>query len=136
MTDDRDLDSPVHVGVRARAEETAAGGADWVRAEWAAVSDRLAARLSVESAARRVAVFGGLVLTLEEYLRTRLVEVCVHADDLATSLGFDAPPLTGEALAVAVDTLVEVARLRHGDTAVLRALSRRERDPANALRVL
>jgi hypothetical protein len=37
---------------------------------------------------------------------------------------------------VAVETLVEVARLRHGDTAVLRALSRRERDPADALRVL
>jgi hypothetical protein len=36
----------------------------------------------------------------------------------------------------AIDTLVEVARLRHGDTAVLRALARRERDSVAALRVM
>jgi len=32
--------------------------------------------------------------------------------------------------------LVGVARIRHGDMAVLRALARRERDPVQALRVL
>jgi len=32
--------------------------------------------------------------------------------------------------------LVGVARIRHGDLAVLRALTRRERDQAQALRVL
>jgi hypothetical protein len=33
-------------------------------------------------------------------------------------------------------TLVEVARILHGDVAVVRALSRRERDAVEALRVL
>ena len=42
----------------------------------------------------------------------------------------------GEAQAPAIETLLEVARLRHGDLAVLRALARRERDPVRALRVM
>ena len=42
------------------------------------------------------------------------------------------PAATGLVIA----TLVEVARIRHGDTAVVRALTRRERDGAAALRVI
>jgi hypothetical protein len=34
-----------------------------------------------------------------------------------------------------ISTLVQIARLRHGDMAVLRALTRRERDLVQALRV-
>ena len=75
-------------------------------------------------------------MTVDEYLRTRVVELVVHADDLAASVGVApmAPrPETGK---IAIDALVDVARIRHGDLAVLRALARRERDPVGALRVL
>ncbi len=37
---------------------------------------------------------------------------------------------------LAIEALVDVARVRHGDLAVLRALTRRERDSSEALRVL
>jgi hypothetical protein len=59
----------------------------------------------------------------------------VHADDLAVSVGTDLPTLPPAALQIAISTLVDVARQRHGDLAVLRALSRRERDTLGALRV-
>jgi hypothetical protein len=77
-----------------------------------------------------------MVLTLDDYLGTRLVELCVHVDDLAVSGGEPAPSLPEGATGRAVEILVDVARLRQGDPGVLRALTRRERDPVEALRVL
>jgi hypothetical protein len=64
------------------------------------------------------------------------VELVVHADDLAASVGVEPTPPQPAATAVAIDVLVGVARVRHGDMAVLRALARRERDTVRALRVL
>jgi hypothetical protein len=40
------------------------------------------------------------------------------------------------ATGLVIATLVEVARIRHGDAATIRALTRRERDTVDALRVL
>jgi hypothetical protein len=93
-------------------------------------------RLEAEPPERLVRVFDDMVIRLDDYLATRLVELCVHVDDLAVSLGEPAPPLPEAATGLAVRILVDVARQRHGDRAVLRALTRRERDPAEALRVL
>jgi hypothetical protein len=59
----------------------------------------------------------------------------VHIDDLAVSVEVDTPQLPTAALDHAIDALVSTARHRHGDLSVLRALSRRERDELNALRV-
>ena len=75
-------------------------------------------------------------MTLDDYLVTRLIELVVHTDDLAVSLDVAAPPIPAAATGLVITTLVEVARIRHGDTAVLRALTRRERDAVAALRVL
>ncbi len=47
----------------------------------------------------------------------------------------ESPAFPPEALDITIDTLVAIARYRHGDLAVLLALSRRERDTLNALRV-
>jgi len=77
----------------------------------------------------------GWVLPLDEYLKTRLVETTVHFDDLRLSTGVTDGPLPAQAIEVAVDTLLEVARRRHGMAAVLTALARRERDVVQALRV-
>ncbi|MDQ3879299.1 MAG: hypothetical protein M3290_13275, partial [Actinomycetota bacterium] len=60
----------------------------------------------------------------------------VHTDDLAVSIGVPTPEPRPEAADAAIANLVSVARRRHGDTAVLRALTRRERDEGNALRVI
>jgi len=103
---------------------------------------RLETRLPAEPLDRRMPAVGGAVIGLDEFLRTRLVELAVHSEDLALSVGL---PVTdagvaeegvAEAVAEAVDVMVGAARVRHGDAAVLRALTRRERDDVDALRVL
>lgn len=97
----------------------------------------LRARLAEEPAGRRVAVAHrpGKELVLDEYLRTRLVEIAVHTEDLALSVGV-AVRSPEAAVSMAIDLLVAAAVERHGDEAVLRALMRRERDLVEALRVL
>jgi hypothetical protein len=94
-------------------------------------------RLAQEPMQRRVAVLHrpGEEMLLDEYLRTRCVELAVHIEDLALSVGSDvrAPE---RAVTVAVEVLIGAARQRHGDREVLHGLARRERDVIDALRVV
>ena len=130
-----DVDSDLNVGVRARGEETAAGG--WARLylDTGNVYERLRARLPTIPPDTKVLAIGRS-LTVDEYLKTRLIELTVHLDDLALSLHAQPPALPEAATTVAIAVLVGVARARNGDLAVLRALTRRERDAGDALRVL
>jgi hypothetical protein len=131
-----DIGDPANQAIRARGEEAAAGGPAALASDARATLERLTSRLAGEGPGRHVRVAGGLVLTLDQYLRTRVVELVVHADDLAASVGVEPVPPQPATTAVAIDVLVGVARIRHGDMAVLRALARRERDTVGALRVL
>jgi len=131
-----DISDPANQAIRARGEEAAAGGPAALASDARATLERLTSRLADEGLGRPVRVAGGLVMTLDEYLRTRVVELVVHADDLAASVGVELVPPQPATTAVAIDVLVGVARIRHGDLAVLRALARRERDTVGALRVL
>jgi hypothetical protein len=131
-----DIHSDVHRAIRQRGEEEAAGGYEAVRDRSYALLDELGARLESEPADRKVRAYKDLVLRIDDYLVTRLIELVVHVDDLAVSAGVPPPGLPPEATGVAITTLVEVAQLKHGDLAVLRALARRERDQVGALRVL
>ena len=136
LTPPHDPQAPASQAIRARGEEAAAGGPAVVAGEARAARRRLERRLAEVPATRRLLVAGDLVLELAEYLRTRVVELVVHTDDLVLSAQIDPPPYGTRTSEVAVDTLVDVARARHGDAAVLRALTRRERDLVEALRVL
>lgn len=131
-----DVNSDLNVGIRERALQTTTGG--WARAylDASKVFDRLTERLPEVPAERRVLVFGGRALPIDEYLKTRVVELALHSDDLARSLGLPTPALSLDAGDVAISVLVGAARLRHGDIGVLYALARREQDAAQALRVL
>lgn len=131
-----DPNAQVNVGVRQRAATTAAGG--WARLylDASKMRDRLAERLPDTPPERRVLAFAGRALLIDEYLKTRLVELTIHIDDLARSLEVPLPTLPEQATATAIAVLVDTARARHGDQPVLHALARRERDQANALRVL
>ena len=131
-----DIDAPLHVAVRERGEEQAAAGHAALVELHEAELKHLQRRLAGEPEDRRVKVFKDLVLLLDDYLVTRIVELTVHIDDLAVSAGLPTPELPPIAMELAIGNLVEVARLRHGDLAVLRALARRERDDVEALRVL
>jgi uncharacterized protein (TIGR03083 family) len=129
--------SALNTGVRERAVDTAAVGHAALVQQLDDTVDALARDLPAAPPDELVVVGhrAGQVLTLTEYLRTRCVELAVHLEDLALSLGCDpgVPPSTA---AVAVDVLQAAARRRHGDVAVLRALARRERDQVDAARVL
>jgi hypothetical protein len=66
-------------------------------------------------------------LRLDDFLLTRLVEITVHLDDLATSIAAP-PPVLPQAVTTPVrHLLVDLAAQRHGDPAVLLALTRAER---------
>jgi hypothetical protein len=56
-----------------------------------------------------------------------MLEVVVHADDLAVSVGIPTPELPDDVFAPVRDLLVRLSVRRHGQAAVVRALSRRER---------
>jgi hypothetical protein len=68
-------------------------------------------------------------LTLDDFLVTRMMEIAVHNDDLAVSVGVPAPELPAEVLDPVLALLTSLAVRRHGAVPVLRALSRRERAP-------
>lgn len=113
----------------------AVGGHAVVVERMVAALGRLRARLPAEPGERRVEALGR-VLLLDEYLKTRLVELTVHMDDLALSVGVSTPREPADAYTVAIETLVHVATRRNGPLIVLRALSRAERQGADVLRVL
>jgi Mycothiol maleylpyruvate isomerase N-terminal domain len=112
-------------------EAAAAGGAAALAASTGAAVDELRAILPAEPAGRLVRPsWVSWTLTLDDFLITRMMEIAVHSDDLAVSVGLAAPPLPPAVLIPVLDLLTGLAARRHGATAVLRALSRSERAPA------
>ena len=96
---------------------------------------RLGSRLPVEPPERLVRVAGGRNMRLDEYLATRVLAVVVHADDLAVSVRQPSPTFPDQCGDAIASLLVGMSRRRHGDTAVIRAFTRHERDTVEALRV-
>ncbi|MGD0834340.1 MAG: maleylpyruvate isomerase N-terminal domain-containing protein [Candidatus Dormibacteria bacterium] len=130
-----DLSSSINTRVRHSSSDAARAGHAAVVADLEHAQDILRVRLSAEPEDRLVEVKArGEVLLLDEYLKTRIIELVVHIDDLCVSLGRPTPTLPG--VEVAISTLIDVAALRHGELSVLRALARRERDPDEVLRVI
>ena len=129
-----DVGSEANREIRERALEASKGG--WARLylDIGNALDHLRRRLPDERADHRIPT-GGRALLLDEYLRTRVVELVVHIGDLCRSLEID-PPELPEATRVAIGVLLDTAMIRHGTTAVLHALTRRELDTVEALRVL
>lgn len=125
-----DLDpvtSVEHRAVRERAT-TDAGASSSELAD--RMSDTLASlRLRLRSVAQgaTVAVFGAKTMTVDDYLATRVVELVVHMDDLAASVGVAATALPDHVMPQVIDVLSRIAAGRHGDREVMRAFARRER---------
>jgi hypothetical protein len=132
-----DPDSDLNRGVRQRSAETSRGGPTAVSSEVESALAQLESRLLDEPTTRDVGIAHrpGEVMTLDDYLLTRCVELAVHIEDLAVSCD-DLTQAPGSTVSLAVDLLVAAARDRHGERAVLLALTRRERDQVDAARVL
>lgn len=120
---------PIHDVLRDHFETTAAKGWEANRDKFESLAARLTDRLEGESADRicDLRPTAPLVIRLGDWIPTRVLELVIHADDLAASVGIDAPRLPESAATVTIDVLVATARAAHGDLAVLRALARRER---------
>ena len=114
-----------HEAIRRRGAEVAAAGHGALCRALRQRLDALAPRLRSLEAGHLVAVTGGKVMRLDDYLTTRIVEQVVHLDDLARSVDHDPWPLPPGAVDVAIAVGVDLARRRGGSTAVIRALYRR-----------
>ena len=125
------LDGEVNVGIRARAERIGSEGPQplWERARAAfAELQKNLAGLSGDQAV--VMPQTGWALSLDDFLITRMMELAVHMDDLAVSVGLAAPELPDAAFDPVLVLLARLAVRRHGQAALLRALTRVERAPA------
>lgn len=130
------VDSELHQAVRERGVEAGTHGAAILAADVRETTERLRQRLGDADLSRPIQVAGGIVLPLEHYLETRLVELVVHLDDLSVSVGrAGADALPDAAYATVAGVLGRVAAARAGGLATVRSLARRERHP-EAVRAL
>ena len=121
------IDSPIHDRIKeVSADESGIGHLATVERFESLVGD-LRDRLAAEPADRLIAALGGRMMSLDEFCRTRLIEVLTHLDDLAASADEERPPTDPESIAIVNDILVGIARHLRGDWTVMRALSRIER---------
>jgi uncharacterized protein (TIGR03083 family) len=139
VDDPSELAAGLHPYLRQEGEQRAARyGPAGVHRRFVELVARLRDRLPDAPPARPVPVLQvpNGIAPLDAYLTTRIVELVVHSDDLATSVQL--PPLTlpRSVASVVIGTLIEMARGRSGDLDVIRALSRRERAGEDVLRAL
>lgn len=69
----------------------------------------------------------GWSLSTPDFVTTRLMEMVVHADDLAASVGLSTPEQEPAVVSPVLALLTEVSLRRHGQVALVRALSRPQR---------
>lgn len=123
------LDAEVSASIRQDGGDEAAGGPADLAKRTAAAAAELGGSLRGRPPDSLVFLpHAGWCLTLDGYLTTRLVEIVIHADDLAVSTGA-AFPLPAPATDLVLTTVTRIAARRHGPEAVLRAFARRERAP-------
>lgn len=126
---DAPLDAEVNVQIRLGSEREAAKGPAELAARTADVVTGLRESLLPLPEERQLFIpWGPWCLTLRDYLTTRLLEMVVHGDDLAVSVGARAT-LPERATGTVLTLLTRLAAHRHGTEAVLRAFTRRERAP-------
>ncbi|KUN49635.1 maleylpyruvate isomerase N-terminal domain-containing protein [Streptomyces olivochromogenes] len=133
---DAPLDGEVNAGIRAKGEDIASEGAQVLleRAR-AALAEQRVALPRVRGGWVVFIPQTGWALSLDDFLVTRMMELAVHTDDLAVSVGIAAPELSATAFDPVLTLLARLAARRHGQASLLRALARAERAPSaiNAL---
>jgi hypothetical protein len=124
------VDAPANVAIRSGGAEVAAVGqerlVESLRADLAALRGTLPAAPPDRPT---LLPWAGWALRLDDLLLTRMMEIAVHSDDLAASVGVPTPDFPPQVLRPVLGLLTDLAVRRHGQAAVLRGLSRRERAP-------
>jgi uncharacterized protein (TIGR03083 family) len=124
------VDDEQSVDIRAGGDANAEAGPDELVAKVLQARDRLATLLTETSPDRVVLVpWQGWALRRDDFLVMRMMEITVHSDDVAASVGITAPELPDAVLGPVLGLLTRLAVRRHGQSAVVAALSRAERAP-------
>lgn len=119
------VESELHRAVRSRGVETAAAGPAGLATDIDRAIEKLDERLGEPGATtRRIRVLGDTCMTVDDYLRTRIVELVVHIDDLSTSLDLPVPELPETAYTVCTDVLARIAVTLRGGRDAVRLLAR------------
>lgn len=120
------LDEALRVRSNAQGDE----GHEVAVAHQAAALDRLPSLLADPPATVFVPWLRSRMAT-DDFLVTRLMEIVVHSDDLADSVGVAAPVFDDGVLEPVLGLLTALAVVRHGQGAVVRALTRPQRAPGS-----
>lgn len=121
-----DVDAPENTSIRDDFNAMSGPG----HADSVAVLERARADLPGALTAAPATTFvpwQGCSLPTDDFLVCRLLEIVVHTDDLAVSIGWPTPVFEEAVLDPVVALLAALSARRHGQDAVLRALSRAER---------
>ncbi|WP_254205366.1 maleylpyruvate isomerase N-terminal domain-containing protein [Nocardia alni] len=124
-----DLDAQINTMIRDNGEKAASDGPKSLVATVESAIAHQRDALSAEPA-DRVVSFIEKPMRIDDFLLTRMLELVVHSDDLALSVGLPTPAFPPHVFEPVLDVLSRLAVARHGQLAVLRALSRAERAPA------
>jgi hypothetical protein len=129
------LDEPANVAIRESSERAAGIGHGALIASVQTAVDDLGAAFSGALPAQLPPAIRlpqwDWSLSFDDFLVTRVMEIAVHSDDLAVSVDVVPPTLPEAVLGPVLALLVGVSLQRHGQAAVLRALTRSERAPAS-----
>jgi hypothetical protein len=127
-----DVDADESVEIRSGGDANADAGPAALLARVVGARDRLEVLLADTSPERPVLVpWQGWALRRDDFLVMRMMEITVHSDDVAASVGSTAPSLPDQVLGPVLALLTRLAVRRHGQSAVVAALSRAERAPAH-----
>jgi len=123
-------DDQANVGIREGSDAQAAGGPDALPPLVTNLLEQLPGVLASASNNDPVLIpWQGWSLTVRDFLVIRMMEIVVHSDDLAASVDLATPEFPDDVVAPVLDLLTTLSLGRHGQTAVLRALSRPQRAP-------
>ena len=125
-------DDDVNVAIREGGNDGAQAGPDAVLAQARVAIDALPALLSELREPDTIHIpWQGWSLTTADFLTTRMMELVVHGDDLASSIGLDTPAHPDGVVTPVLALLTGVAVRRHGQVALVRALARPQRAPSS-----
>lgn len=119
-------DAPENISIRDDFNEMALAGPGECLQAFTQSREQLAAAIDVAGPVVYVP-WQDCALSTDDFLVVRLMEIVVHADDLACSVDAMAPPFDAAVLEPVLALLAALALKRRGQDAVLRALSRNER---------